>query len=114
MLKQFFLVLSLLCVWQTANAHSGGHGPVTEKQAIEIASQTASQFVSFDPGLGFGKLDASWNRVPSDNKQVYKTGDGYYIISIVNPVEGKTLYVLVSIGGEVYDANFTGVFPGLK
>jgi hypothetical protein len=35
------------------------------------------------------------------------------IISIFNAEEKRTLYVLMSEEGRVYDANFTGEFKGL-
>lgn len=114
MLKNILFTIALLFVSQLVNAHGGGHGPVEEKQAMIIAVNTAKQFVEFDPGLDFGKLDASWNNVTIKNAVLHKKGDGYYIIAITNISEKRLLYVLVSIEGEVYDANFSGNFPGLK
>jgi hypothetical protein len=43
-----------------------------------------------------------------------KKGSGYYLVSVLNTVEEKTLYVLMSDAGEVYNANFTGEFDGIK
>lgn len=116
MMKKILFLLSFLIMThsQSVIAHDGGHGPVSETQAIDIASFTVNQFVHFDAGLGFGKLSKSWDGISTDEKRIHRKGDGYYIVSATNKQEGKTLYVLMSIGGEVYDANFSGEFPGLK
>lgn len=110
----FILSLALLTCTQLVFAHGGGHGPIKETQAIAVASRTMDQFVYHDSGLGFGKLDKSWNDVSENDKRIHDKGDGYYIVSATNQQQGKTLYILMSVSGEVYDANFNGVFPGLK
>lgn len=110
----FALCLLLAVSNPLAYAHPGGHGPVNQQQAVMFAAEVASQFVDFDPGLGFGKLPASWKTVPEEDQRIHVKGNGYYIVSIHNRKEEKTLYVLMSIEGEVYDANFTGRFPDLQ
>ena len=116
MMKNIIFLLSLLVITHSQNllAHGGGHGPISEPKAIDVASFAVNQFINFDAGLGFGKLDKSWNKISTDEKRIHRKGDGYYIVSANNKKEGKTIYVLMSIGGEVYDANFSGEFPGLK
>ena len=116
MMKKIILLLSFLVIAhsQSVIAHGGGHGPISEDRAIDVASFTVNQFVHFDAGLGFGKLNKSWNDISTDEKRIHRKGDGYYIVSAANKKDGKTLYILMSIGGEVYDANFNGEFPGLK
>jgi hypothetical protein len=116
MMKKILFLLSFLVMTQSQSvlAHGGGHGPISETRAIDVATYTVNQFVHFDAGLGFGKLNKNWNNISTDDKRIHRKGDGYYIVSATNKQEGKTLYVLMSIGGEVYDANFTGEFKGLK
>lgn len=117
MIKMFFYSITFLAMihGQSALAHSGGHnGPVNEKQATIIAWKTAQQFINYDAGLGFGKLSSSWQQLPPEVIRTHAKGDGYYIISLENKTEAKTLYVLMSSSGDVYDANFTGDFPKLK
>jgi len=53
-------------------------------------------------------------QLPLSDKRIHKKGDGYYIVGLTNIKEEKSLFILMSISGEVYDANFTGNFPGLK
>lgn len=101
-------------VYQVAYSHDGEHKPVNEGQAVAIALDTAKQFVDFDPGLDFGTLDASWKNATMKDAKMHKKGNGYFIIGILNRDENRTLYVLVSIMGEVYDANFSGDFEGLN
>jgi hypothetical protein len=117
MIKMFLYIIAFLTIayGQSAIAHGDGHhGPVSEKQASIIAWKTAHQFVDIDAGLGFGKLKSSWKQVPPEEVRTHTKGDGYYIISLENKTEAKTLYVLMSISGDIYDANFTGDFPKLK
>ena len=82
--------------------------------AITIAGKVASDLASRDAGLGFGQLAESWAAVAKENIEIYKKGQGYYIVSLRNSDEQKTLYVLMSDGGEVYDANFDGTFNGIN
>ena len=116
MMKKILSLLSLFCLLQTPNAlaHGGGHGPISPTNALSIAVDAAEQFASFDSGLGFGKLNSSWQGLPLDTSKIETTGDGYYIVSVVNKEQGKTLYVLMATSGDIYDANFSGEFPKVK
>ena len=116
MIKTISFIISFLLLTcnQVVLAHGGGHGPINEAQAIAVGSRVVNQFMYSDAGLGFGKLDKSWKEVPANEKRIHKKGDGYYIVSATNKQQGKTLYILMSVSGEVYDANFDGVFPKLK
>lgn len=53
-------------------------------------------------------------KVPSKNAKLYRNGERYYIVSVTNDVEQKTLYVLMTSNGKVYDANFSGEFKNLQ
>lgn len=97
-----------------AFAHGGSHAPINEAQAMLVAADVVNQFVEHDPGLGFGKLKPSWKSVSKESRRIHAKKPDYYIVAITNRKEGKTLYVLMSRAGEAYDANFSGVFKGLK
>jgi hypothetical protein len=114
MKTQILILLSLLLlVSQHVFSHSD-HAAITKSQAVSIASNIATQFSEKDAGLSFGKLPISWASIPSDNIAIYNKGKGYYIVSVENKSEQKTLYVLMSSSGEVYDANFSGTFNGVE
>ena len=113
------IVLSLLLLFSVVHgnavmAHGGSHKPITDQQAKLVATDVVNQFVIRDPGLGFGKLSSSWNNLPDDARKIKARKSDYYIVGVTNKQEGKTLYVLMTREGEVYDANFSGVFKGLK
>lgn len=95
-------------------AHQGGHGDIilNNNQAISVAYSVVKQFTDLDPGLGFGKLDNSWNSLPEAARRVHIKKHDYLIIAFTN--KDKTLYVLMSVSGDIYDANMTGEFEGLK
>jgi|TARA_B110000240_G_C13321167_1_gene377156 hypothetical protein len=112
-IKILILLSLILLVSQHAFSHSD-HAAITKDQAVSIASNLATQFSEKDAGLSFGKLPISWASIPSKNISIYKNGKGYYIVSVENDSEQKTLYVLMSSSGEVYDANFSGIFKGVE
>jgi len=113
MFKHYLFIITLLLSMPTY-AHEGGHGDIVLKdhQAISVAYSIIQQFTQLDPGLGFGKLDNSWNKLPEAAKRVHRKHHDYFIIAFTN--NDKTLYVLMSVSGDVYDANMTGDFEGLK
>ncbi|PCK09295.1 MAG: hypothetical protein COA42_04630 [Alteromonadaceae bacterium] len=106
----------VLLMSQQVFAHGGGHahGPVTEAQAFTIAADAAMQLTVNDIGLAIGKLPASWASVPVEQMSMYKKDKAYYIVALINTSEKKTLYILMAPDGGTYDANFSGVFEGLK
>ena len=87
---------------------------VSDAVALIIAQRATTSMTQKDTGLGFGQLEESWSTIPRDDLAVHKKGSGYYVISVLNESEQRTLYVLMSDGGEVYDANLTGEFDGIE
>ncbi|MCW8830356.1 MAG: DUF6488 family protein [Gammaproteobacteria bacterium] len=116
MIKKLISVVALLVMFQAQSvmAHGGGHGPINAEMATAIALDAAQQFSDYDPGLGFGKLAPSWKTLTKESTNIKTEGNGYYIVAVANAAEGKTLYVLMSASGSVYDANFSGEFPKVK
>ena len=114
LLLSIFL-LALLSLNQQAFAHSDHQStPISEIAAMQLATDVSTQLSSRDAGLGFGQLAVSWAAIPKQNVSILKKGNDYYIVTVLNVQEKKTLYILMSIGGEVYDANFTGKFKGVE
>lgn len=110
-----FYTLVLLAGFQQAFAHSDhAHGPISEASALQLAKEATTHLTEKDAGLGFGKLPESWKTTQAAAVKIHKKGSGYFIVSVANATEAKTLYVLISSDGEVYDANFTGEFDGLE
>lgn len=107
----FFLAFSLST---PAHSHPGGHGDIVlnNTQAISVAYSIVKQFTELDPGLGFGKLDKSWSHLADAAKRIHIREHDYLIIAFTN--KDRTLYVLMSVSGDVYDANMNGEFEGLK
>ncbi len=108
-----FWIMSLV-YGQAVLAHGDGHAAINDEQAVTVATAAVAELVASDVGLGFGKLDPSWNRVSKNAKRVESKKGGYYIVSVQNKGEGRTLFILMSEGGAVYDANFTGKFEGVQ
>jgi len=98
-------------------AHGDHQHPSMEPQEAEQAALRAADFFSQrDMGLGFGKLDASWTKldISAAKVTVHEKKKGYFIVGVTNTGQGKTLFVLLSDSGDVYDANFSGDFPKLN
>jgi hypothetical protein len=116
MMKTLISLFGLLFMLQTQNAlaHGGGHGPISQFKAVSIALDAADQFTTFDSGLAFGQLESSWKGLPRDTSKVVTKSKEYYIVSVENKADSKTLFVLMSVAGDIYDANFTGEFPKIK
>jgi Family of unknown function (DUF6488) len=109
-----FLLLVVLGT-QQALAHSDHqHDPISDAKALTLATEVSTQLSSKDTGLEIGQLPTSWGSIPEKNASIYKKGKGYIIVSVLNNNEKKTLYVLMSQGGDVYDANFSGTFKGIE
>jgi hypothetical protein len=112
-IQTIFAALVLLTS-QLAYSH-GSHAPVmNEAQIMALGVSAASQFSTQDTGLPIGKLPESWASLKENNVSIHKKGRGYYILKIENGADERTLYVLVSNAGRVYDANFTGAFKDIK
>lgn len=116
MMKKFLFVLTFLVLSSSQGvfAHGGKHPDVNEERLIEKATISVNQFTHFDAGLGFGKLDKSWKKIPKADKRIHKKGDNYYMISVNHKAAKKILYILMSPGGAFYSANFTGKFEGIE
>ena len=114
-LASFVLMGLLSCTHQVMAHADHEHHYITEGTALVVAKKTVAMLTEKDAGLGFGKLAESWAAVAADKIKLHKNGDGYYIVSVANDAEEKTLYVLMSSeDGGVYDANFTGEFSKLN
>jgi hypothetical protein len=101
-----FLVLSPSTVF----AHMGGHDEINEVDIIPMATEHVTALTSQGVEIkGIGKLDPSWGQVPEKNKN-FKRDKGAYIVTFKHPKEDKTLYLLMSPSGHLYDANYTGQF----
>lgn len=109
------LLFCVFCCIPPAIAHEGhDHSFITEYAAMAVGKDFASDLTQKDGGFGFGKLPESWRAVPAKNAKLLRNGDGFYIVTVTNDAEQKTLYVFMSSNGEIYDANFSGEFKNLK
>lgn len=114
-LVSFILSIFLLFNSKVVMAHGDHvHAPINDGKAMMIAGSVAENLASQDAGLGFGKLASSWMNITDNNISIYQKHKDYYVVSVVNLKENRTLYVLMSDAGDVYDANFTGVFKGVN
>lgn len=114
-MKRCLSILFSLIFWVShpSFALDNDHASMSETQAISLGGEVAKRLTLQDAGLGFGKLPDNWLSIPTKDIALHKKGDGYYIVAVENKNNQKTLYVLMSWEGEVYDANFSGDFEGI-
>jgi len=97
-----------------ASAH-GNHGAHFDKaEAIDLASRYLVSIANNKMPIEGNALDQSWLKVPDSEKDIAKQESWYYVVSIHNASAKKTLYMLISVKGKLYKANFSGEFPGLE
>ena len=97
--------------------HGHSHGTQTkldDNGAIAAASKGVSAIIGQKQLIAGAALDAAWEKTASTAKSVSEKGKGYFIVKFDSQDTGKSLYLLLSDAGEVYDANYTGQFAGLK
>ena len=112
-MKQIFKIIVLALALATtpllagAGAPGHTHEKVTEEKAIKIA-------VSMKDGLSDkGTLDKSWKNVDTYKVEQKKfKGNMEWVITFNNPkiedTAKQTLYIFVSLYGQVTGANYTG------
>ena len=111
------LFLGIICNISMVLAHPGGHGeslPIDETEVVSTASGHMTQLIEQGVDLkGIGKLNENWKDVPESGKSMTKKPSGYYVVSFTHPKEKRTLYLLISPAGDLYDVNLSGIFEGL-
>ena len=97
-----------------AHAHNAPAQMIDENSAIAAASSAVTMLVEQKQSVEGAPLNAAWKETVEADKKIIKKGNGYFIISFDNKSVEKTLYFLLSNTGEIYDANYSGKFEGLK
>ncbi|MBN9676340.1 DUF6488 family protein [Salipiger bermudensis] len=111
MLKQIGLTLGLTLLVSQASAHSEGHGTIEPDEALIAAVNAAGFFSIHEVERDWSPLSQSWAGLPKSAATILAEVDGYFVVSVANDQEERTLYVLVAGDGGIIDANFTGTFP---
>lgn len=113
----FTLILLSASLSYAGPGHGHSHGaPVQldDKGLISAASQGISAIVKQKHQIEGKALDEAWINTPDSEKSISKKGRGYSIVKFENKITKQNLFILLSDAGQVYDANFTGQFSGLK
>lgn len=115
-MRKFIMCLLTAMTLSVTSAYagpgSGAHShaptaPVSNEQALQIASGVVANLVEK------GKIDASWVEVkPTEAKMKMFKQNHEWVVTFSNPKvtdqEKKTLYVFLSLDGQILAANFTG------
>ena len=114
-MRNIFYALQIAIIFVAsgwAHAHEGhNHLPVSPKKAVEIALETArTASETAQPELRLQQLDDSWRTLPTEAAKIQENGRGYYVVSVENKAQHKTLYVRILLNGQITDANFSGKF----
>tara|TARA_R110001592_G_scaffold309760_1_gene584165 strand:- start:2977 stop:3327 length:351 start_codon:yes stop_codon:yes gene_type:complete len=106
----FLLGLSLLTP-NLALSHLSHGAPLNDQQAIEKAIEYTGMIIEKPEAIKGVTLDDSWQS--GTETKIHKKDLRYFIVSLYNASQNKTLYLLINTNGELYDANFDGIFEGL-
>lgn len=112
-MRRFIFCLLATMALSVTSAYAGSghsHAPatsVTSEQALEIASNAVANL------LQKGKIDVSWTGVkPTEAKTKKLQHNQEWVVTFDNPKEAdqkkKTLYVFLSLDGQILGVNFTG------
>jgi len=124
-MKTYILITALALVFSTIpNAYAGpGHDhshshahevKLDDKALLAAASHGVSAIIKQKHEIDGSPLSEAWAETPEAAKSFKKKGPGYSIVKFENKGKNKALYILISDAGQVYDANFSGEFIGLK
>lgn len=99
------------------HGHGHGHGhnraAANAKSILSAATEAVAQLFHHKQVIEGKALDQAWLNMPEGNKSVAKRGNGYFIVRYQGPAD-RPLFLLLSDEGDLYDANYTGHFPGLE
>ena len=107
-------VLALLaCVFlvATSHGHPGHEDALTKVQAIAIAKAAIRQLVEEGKPVQGEALSEAWNQI--DGYPKCSATPVYYLISLDNYSEGKTVHVLLNHSGRFMRARFDKNFAEL-
>ncbi|TGN16937.1 DUF6488 family protein [Leptospira idonii] len=96
-----------------AHDHSS-HKKLSKSEILASASKGVSALIAKKEKVDGSRLDVSWEDKSVTSDAIEKEGEGYYIVKFTNAKLAKSLFLLISASGDIYDANFTGVFKNLK
>ena len=100
----------LLLTPNFALAHASHGEPLNNEQALLKAAEYMKMVIEKPERMASISLDESWTNAEA---KMYKKNVRYYVVSLHNADQDKTLYVLIDINGEFYNANFDGSFEGI-
>ncbi len=108
-MKAVMLGLAICTASFQVSAHGPGdsHEPVTQQEAETLATSAVSQLIAA------GKIDSSWKTIRVANaKQKDFNGSMEWVVTFrnesVSDAAKQTLYVFLTLTGEIVGANYTG------
>ena len=96
------------------DAHSPKPAALDDSGLRKAGNDALQKIVSTKHPIEKQILDESWLKIPEAAKSISKKGTGYAILKFENKSLKKSVYLLLSSAGEIFDANFSGEFKGLK
>ena len=95
--------LCLLVISTSTWAHSGGHGKVSEQQAVNLAFESVKKLTFKDYGLTIGKLDSSWNKVGKQAFELAEANEQQFIVKAKNDALKQEIFYIMSANGRIID-----------
>ena len=115
LLRRFSAVLAVpvcLLVFSTGFAHPGHDDALTKVQAVAIAKAAVLRLIKSGKPVSGVVLSESWKEIDGNPK--CSSTPIYYLVSLDNYSEAKTLHVLLNHSGRFLRARFDKDFAELK
>lgn len=78
----------ILQIYRSIFSHSDhSRGPVSETDALSVASDVVKSLTSRDAGRVFGKLCQARASLLAKKPVIYRKNSGYYVVSVLNKNE---------------------------
>lgn len=114
-IKQAFIAATFTVAMFASNAllaHSEHREPLSNSQSVEFAASSVREIAAQPKTSKEWGLDESWQDAIS-GEIVTKT-TRFIVVSVNNPSQNKTLYLLMDGYGGIYNSNFTGQFSEVQ
>lgn len=110
-MKKLIVTLFITLMFSTSSALAHGeHGKISPKAAIQIAMKATQQLTFKNLGFTVGKLNANWKELTVDDYKLFAVEANRYVISATNKASAETIYLLMSMSGEVLKVNSEAKF----
>ncbi len=106
-MKQLISILAALVIItgsSQVSAHGGGHGIISDQEAVLVAATTVKKMTFKDFGFDVGKLGEQWKSISHENVTLIDIIGGNFLLEVKHPETSETIYLQVTKSGQAVAA----------